>query len=177
MKQSKSWLLLLVCGIVLVLASILVLINADDVIGLLMYIAGVALCGLGVALGVMAFLPAHKDSRTQLLLFALGNVLLGVVIMMMRNLFVLLIGLAIVLNGVGMVTEGLQLKKLGADRWMSTLLVGIGVILLGLIIAIFSKPITAAFGVALGLVMLVLGISLVIIALIVHRDGNKSVAA
>ncbi len=177
MKQfSKSWLLLLICGAVLVLASILVLIKADNVVNLLVYIAGFALLALGVVLCIMAFAPSRKDERGQLLLFALGNAALGVIIMLASNIFMLLVGLAIALNGVGVITEAVHLKKLDSERWMRTLLVGIGFTLLGIVVAIFYQAITAALGVSIGLALLVLGITFIIFALLARKNSKNGLA-
>ncbi len=178
MKQtSKNWLLLLISGAALVVASILVLLKSEQVVNMLVYVAGFALFALGIALCVMAFTPSRKDERTQLLLFALGNAVLGVVIMIASDFFMLLVGLAIVLNGVGLVIEGFHLKKLGADRSTGTLLTGVGITVLGVVVAIFYKTITSALGVSIGLVMLVVGLSLLIFGFIARKNGKNQITA
>ncbi len=178
MKQaSKNWLLLLICGVALVAASILVLVESEQVISLLMYVAGFALFLLGVVLCVMAFAPSRKDERTQLLVFAFGNAALGVITMMASDIFVLLVGLAIMLNGAGLVLEGLHLKKSGAESWINTLLAGAAIVVLGIVVAVFYKFITSAIGISIGLVMLAAGIAFIIFALIARKSNKSEIVA
>lgn len=175
--SSKNWLLLLVCGVALVLSAVLVLAFNEQVIHMLVYVAGFALFILGVVLCVMAFSPSRRDERAQLLVFAFGNIALGATIMITSDILLLLVGVAIVLNGTGLILEGLHLKRLGSERWAATLLSGVGVVVAGVIVALFYKAITAALGVSIGLVLLTAGLALVILALMTRKGGKNEIVA
>jgi uncharacterized membrane protein HdeD (DUF308 family) len=174
---SKNWLLLLICGVALAAASILVLVESEQVVSLLIYVAGFALFLLGIALCVMAFVPSRRDERTQLLIFALGNTALGVIIMLASDIFMLLVGLAIALNGAGLVLEGLHLKRLGSSSWMNTLIAGVAIVALGIVVAVFFRSITAAIGISIGLVMLTAGLAFIVFALIARKSDRSEAAA
>ncbi|MDR0414004.1 MAG: hypothetical protein LBH84_01125 [Prevotellaceae bacterium] len=171
---SSTWLLLLACGIVLLALSVATFINAEKVLGLLVCAAGVALCGMGVVMGIVAFLPGHRDERPRLLALTVGNVLLGVLVMYFSHLTLIFVGVALALNGVGAMLKALQQKKEAEEGWLAGVFLGITLFALGLVVVIFYKALQQLVGGTFGLLLLVGGLSLVIVALL-SRGGAKRV--
>ncbi|MDR0566900.1 MAG: DUF308 domain-containing protein [Prevotellaceae bacterium] len=171
---SSAWLALLVCGIALVALSIATFVNAEKVLGLLIYIAGVALCGAGVALGVSAFLPGRREERPRLLTLAAGNVLLGALVMIFSRLALIFVGVALAVDGVGATLNALRQRKLGQKGWLANLFLGVALSVFGVVVVVFHGAIQTLIGSALGLLLLIAGLSLSIIALLLRSPQQKS---
>jgi uncharacterized membrane protein HdeD (DUF308 family) len=167
---SSLWLLLLICGVALVALSIATFVNAEKVLGLLIYVAGVALLGVGAVLCVSALLPAHRDERPQLLTLAAGNALLGALVMIFSQLAVVFVGIALAVDGVGAVLKALRQRKKGDKSWLAEMFLGVAFFVLGVVVAVFHSAIQTLIGGTLGLLLLIAGLSLSIIALLQRRE-------
>jgi uncharacterized membrane protein HdeD (DUF308 family) len=160
------WLLLLICGAALVALSIAVFVNAERVLGLLIYVAGAALFGVGAVLGVNALLPAHREERARLLTLAAGNVLLGALVMIFSQFAVIFVGIALAVDGAGAVLKALHRRKEEGKIRLAEMLLGIIFFALGVVVVVFHGAIQTLIGSALGLLLLIAGLSLSIVALL-----------
>jgi uncharacterized membrane protein HdeD (DUF308 family) len=182
MKQFSNnitWLLLLICGVALVGLAVAIFVNADKMLGLLVYVAGVALFGVGAALAVFALLPKHREARTRLLTLAAGNALLGALVIIFSGLAVIFVGIALALDGVGTALKALRLRRESEKRWLAEMFLGVALFVLGVVVVVFHGTIEAAFGGALGLLLLIAGLSLCIIGLLARstQAGGRSTPA
>lgn len=170
---SSTWLMLLACGIATVALSIATFVNAEKVLGLLIYLVGVALCGLGVALGISAFLPRHREARARLLTLAAGNALLGALVMLFSRFALIFVGIALATNGVGAALRALRQRREGKASWLAEIVLGVAFFALGVVVVAFHGAIETLVGSTLGLLLLIAGLSLSIIALLT-RSPQKS---
>jgi uncharacterized membrane protein HdeD (DUF308 family) len=180
--NNNTWLFLLISGIALVALSIAAFVNAEQALGLLVYAVGIALCAVSVALGVAALLPGRKDERLRLLMLAAGNALLGIFVMIFSQLALIFVGVALALNGLGAVQNAAHRKKEnekesgessekkdGEKSWIAEMFLGITFFALGAVVVVFHDAIRSLIGSAFGLLLLIAGLSLGIIALLMPR--------
>lgn len=163
---NSAWLVLLACGIALVALSIATFISAEKVLGALVYIAGVALFGAGAALAVISLLPDHREARPRLLTLAAGNALLGALVMVFSRLALIFVGIALAINGVGAALRALRRRKEGKKSRLAETFLGVAFFVLGVVVVVFHGAIQTLIGSALGLLLLIAGLSLSIIGLL-----------
>ncbi|MDR0687260.1 MAG: DUF308 domain-containing protein [Prevotellaceae bacterium] len=183
MKTSKTssgnsmWLALLACGVALVALSIATFVNAESVLGLLVYVAGVALCGVGAALAVVSFLPNRREERPRLLTLAAGNALLGALVMVFSRFALIFVGVALAIDGVGAALNALRQRKKGKKSRLAEIFLGVAFCVLGVVVVLFHAAIQTLIG-TLGLLLLIAGLLLSIIGLLTRSPqtgaGNTS---
>lgn len=174
MKNSTQKTLLIVAGILLAIVGVVALIEPTKVTALLIYFIGLAVLLSGVATAVTAFSHHFKESRNMLLALALSNVVLGVLIMLINNVFVLLFGIGVMVVGCSLAVAALQLKKEGS-KWLTTMCLAIITIIIGLTLMLFFKHIQAAIGIILGVGLLAAGAILTIIAVTLPKAKETGV--
>ncbi|MDR1343366.1 MAG: DUF308 domain-containing protein [Prevotellaceae bacterium] len=172
-SNNSTWLLVLIFGVALVALSVAIFVNAEKVLGLLIYVAGFALCGMGAALAVAAFLPNRKGERPRLLTLAIGNALLGIFVMLFSSFALIFVGVALALDGAGAVLKALHHKKEEGESRLAEIFLGLTFFALGLVFVIFSSTILQLVGITLGLLPLIVGLTLIIVALLT-RSSQKS---
>ncbi|MDR2814897.1 MAG: DUF308 domain-containing protein [Prevotellaceae bacterium] len=170
---SRVWLWLLACGVALTALSVATFVNAEKILGLLIYVAGVALCGVGAVAGIAAFLPGRREERSRLLILAAGNALLGIFVMIFSQLALIFVGIALAIDGVGAVLKSFGKKRSGENSWLAEMFLGVTFFVLGAVVVVFHSAIQSLIGGALGLLLLIGGLSLSIIALLT-RSSQKS---
>ncbi|MDR1021876.1 MAG: DUF308 domain-containing protein [Prevotellaceae bacterium] len=175
--NDNTWLFVLIFGVALVALSIAIFVNAEKVLGLLIYVAGFALCGMGFALGVAAFLPSRKGERPRLLTLAAGNALLGILVMIFSQLALIFVGIALALDGVGAALKALRRKKEEGKSRLAGIFLGLTFFALGLVLVIFNSTILQLVGITLGLLLLIAGLALIIVALLAHSHQKSMLKA
>ncbi|MDR0712308.1 MAG: DUF308 domain-containing protein [Prevotellaceae bacterium] len=171
-SSKNTWIVLLICAAVLVAISIAAFINSGRVLGLLIYVAGFALCGLGIAQGIAAFLPAYKDEQPRLLTLATSNALLGIFVMIFSQFALIFVGIAFALGGAGIVLKAVRRKKDEGKSRLAESLLGVTCFVLGWVVVVFHNPIRQLVGEAFSLLLLIAGLSLGIIALLARRENQ-----
>ncbi|MDR1415844.1 MAG: hypothetical protein LBJ57_00325, partial [Prevotellaceae bacterium] len=106
---------------------------------------------------------------------AAGNALLGIFVMLFSQFALIFVGIALALDSVGAVLKALRRKKNEEKGWFVEVILGITFFALGVVVVVFHNAISQLFGSALGLLLLIAGLSLVIIALLT-RNSQKGAA-
>jgi uncharacterized membrane protein HdeD (DUF308 family) len=171
-SSKNTWLVLLVCAAALIALSIAIFVNSDKVLGLLIYFVGFALCGLSIVQGIAAFMPSYKDERPRLLTLAIGNALLGALVMIFSQLALIFVGLAFALGGAGIVLKAWRRKKDEGKNRFAEFSLGIIFFALGVVVVICHNPIQRLIGSAFGLLLLIAGLLLGIIALLSRKESR-----
>ena len=163
MKKSTK-ILLTTIGVVLAAAGAVALINPEGASALLVYIVGVAVLLSGVATIATALLPEFAQRRKVLIGLAASDIVLGVLILLFCEYYIMLLGIGVVLLGISLTVVSLQRKKHGV-HWLDSMCAAVVAIALGIALIFFFKEIQAAIGVILGIALLAAGIILVIVGL------------
>ncbi|MDR1225925.1 MAG: DUF308 domain-containing protein [Prevotellaceae bacterium] len=173
MKNSASRkILLIIIGVVLAAAGVIALLEPQGATALLVYLFGLAVLLSGIGTAITAFLPSFADSRRSLIVLAAASILLGVLIMIIKNVFILLLGIGVMLAGVSLAIVSLQWKKQGLS-WFGSMCAAIATIVVGIVLTLFFSQIQAAIGVILGVGLLAVGIILVVVGIAMPKQPKE----
>ena len=160
MKMSKK-ILFTSIGVLLVALGAIALITPKTAAALLVYLVGFAILLSGVATAVTAFLPNFVKRRKSLVALAALNLVVGVLIMLISEYYILLVGVGLTLSGLTLIVVSLQLKRQHLS-WLSSTSAAVVAVVLGIVCMLFFEQIQEIIGILLGVVLLAAGIILII---------------
>jgi len=176
----KKWWVILLQGILLIILSIYIFNNPDEVLAGISFWFGLLVLGSGL-LGILAWIGADKEEKENMsliwsvLTFGFGLLMLFNLMATMKTLTVIF-GLWVLVSGFLLFTKGWRLKDDSIIGWIMVVIGGLSVA--AAVMMIFNVG-TGAVGIStlLGLQVLLTGIALVLLSfakkIIVNKVKNK----
>ena len=160
--------LLISAGIVLAAAGTMALLNPQEVAALLVYVAGAVILLSGIVAVMVALLSEFSGGQKPLIGLAVANILLGVLIMLIQDVFILLLGVGVVLVGCSLAVIA-ALKKRQGYSWLGNMCAAAMCIAAGVVLMLFFRQIQAFIGIVLGVSLVVVGVILTITGIAAPR--------
>lgn len=173
-KFGKNNILL---SVVMVLLGLLLIIWPGKTMELAARIVGVGLL-VGAVISGLSWYKGQKDGSSDFSSLAVAILLaiLGLVVLIapkgIISLIPKIIGVAVLLNGVFNLAQALELKRMGGDKWISSLVMSCLTIVLGLFLVVFAFSVVKAAIMVIGAVILYNGASNLWIEFMYRKSSN-----